>query len=84
MKKNILYSKEDCVQSKRIALLLKKAELKFEERDLNSREALAWLGSWGIFASRSPLLVIDDNPLRFLDSDHLDSMPDKNLLVMIR
>jgi len=84
MKRNILYTTEDCTQSKRLLWLLKEANLNFEEVDMRSKESQLQLKSMGISDPDSPLLVMDDNPLRFLSSDDINSMADKNLLALVR
>ena len=84
MRKNILYTTEDCTQSKRLVWLLKEANLNFEEVDMRSKESQLQLKSMGISDPDSPLLVMDDNPLRFLSSDDINSMADKNLLALVR
>jgi glutaredoxin len=84
MRKNILYTTEDCTQSKRLLWLLKEANLNFEEVDMRSKESQLQLKSMGISDPDSPLLVMDDNPLRFLSSDDINSMADKNLLALVR
>ncbi|MFZ2536438.1 hypothetical protein [Methanothrix sp.] len=84
MRRNILYTTEDCTQSKRLLWLLKEANLNFEEVDMRSKESQLQLKSMGISDPDSPLLVMDDNPLRFLSSDDINSMADKNLLALVR
>jgi len=84
MRRNILYTTEDCTQSKRLLWLLKEANLNFEEVDMRSKESQLQLKSMGISDPDSPLLVMDDNPLRFLSSDNINSMADKNLLALVR
>ena len=84
MRRNILYTTEDCTQSKRLVCLLKEANLSFEEADMRSKESQLQLKSMGISDPDSPLLVMDDNPLRFLSSDDINSMADKNLLALVR
>jgi len=84
MRRNILYTTEDCTQSKRLVCLLKGANLSFEEADMRSRESELQLKSMGISDPDSPLLIMDDNPLRFLSSNDINSMADKNLLALVR
>jgi len=84
MRKNILYAKRDCENGKRLARLLERAKLKFEKRELESSEAISQLKALGICSITSPVLVMDDNPLRFLDSSRLRTIGDKDLLAMIR
>jgi glutaredoxin len=84
MRRNILYTTEDCTQSKRLLWLLKEANLNFEEVDMRSKESQRQLKSMGISDPDSPLLVMDDNPLRFLSSNDINSMADKNLLALVR
>jgi glutaredoxin len=84
MRRNILYTTKDCTQSKRLLWLLKEANLNFEEVDMRSKESQLQLKSMGISDPDSPLLVMDDNPLRFLSSDDINSMADKNLLALVR
>ncbi|HRS84850.1 MAG: hypothetical protein KBI12_05420 [Methanothrix sp.] len=84
MRKNILYAKRDCENGKRLARLLERAKLKFEKRDLESNEAISQLKSLGICSITSPVLLMDDNPIRFLDSSCFRTIGDKDLLAMIR
>ena len=84
MRRNILNTTEDCTQSKRLVCHLKEANLSFEEADMRSKESQRQLKSMGISDPDSPLLVMDDNPLRFLSSDDINSMADKNLLALVR
>ncbi|MCK9586647.1 hypothetical protein [Methanothrix soehngenii] len=51
---------------------------------MRSKESQLQLKSMGISAPDSPLLVMDDNPLRFLSSNDINSMADKNLLALVR
>jgi len=46
MRRNILYTTEDCTQSKRLVCLLKGANLSFEEADMRSRESELQLNPW--------------------------------------
>ncbi|WP_461457776.1 hypothetical protein [Methanothrix sp.] len=51
---------------------------------MRSRESELQLKSMGISDPDSPLLIMDDNPLRFLSSNDINSMADKNLLALVR
>ena len=84
MRKNILYQTDECVQSKRLVWLLNEAKLDFEEADIESKESKRQLKSMGIPNLDSPLLIMDDNPLRYLSSHQINSLTDKNLLALIR
>lgn len=84
MRRNILYLNHECTQSKRLAWLLKKANLDFKKVDIKSTESQRKLKSMGISDMDSPLLIMDDNPLRYLSSEQINSMTDKNLLALIR
>ena len=84
MRRNILYSTQGCIHSRRLVWLLNKAKLNFEEADMKSKESRIQLKSMGISELDSPLLVMDDNPLRFLSSNDINSMADKNLLALVR
>ena len=65
MRRLILYSTGECIQSRRLVSLLSNARLKFEEADANNLESRLKLDSMGISNLGSPLLVMDDNPLKF-------------------
>ena len=83
MRRNILYSTQECIHSRRLVWLLNKAKLNFEEADMKSKESRVQLKFMGIFELDPPLLVMDDNPLRFLNSGQINSMTDKDLLTLI-
>lgn len=84
MRRLVLYSTGECTQSRRLVSLLSKAKLKFEEADATSQDSRLKLESMGISGMGSPLLVMDDNPLRFLGPEDINSMADKSLLALIR
>lgn len=75
-----LFSTPTCPQCERVKSILKKAGKDFENQDLSDPANLAELRCLGIFSLQAPILVISEDPLKYLDSNQISALSDEDIL----
>jgi len=75
-----LFSTPTCPQCERVKSILKNAGKDFENQDLSDPANLAELRCLGIFSLQAPILVISEDPLKYLDSNQISALSDEDIL----
>lgn len=79
-----LYSTQDCPQCKRLKNILERNGHEFEELDLRDPTNLADLRCMGIFSMSAPILVIQEDPLIYVESGPLSVITEATILDLVR
>jgi len=78
-----LFSTPTCPQCERVKSILKNAGKDFENQDLSDPANLAELRCLGIFTMQAPVLMLSEEPLKYLLAVQIEALSDEDLQVVV-